>query len=285
MIKYMLEPVHFKQAKQWVNENHLLLSVSTFSLKIGKGFSSKQINFLLNRKSDVKISLLMNRLFHEKDFKEIELFFSSIDLSKIVYVFYTDLGLYQLAKQYAIQDKLVYDAYTYLTNSYDVNAYAKLNHTVVVSNQISLEELQFIVSNTQKKVMIHAFGKSIIFYSRRKLLTNYFQYRKIYKKANKRNFYLQEEFRSDKYHLYEDANGSYIYEKGFYYLMGELENLQDVSYAIIHSADLDSKTYDKVVQAYLERNEESLLKLPLLISKGIMEKPSVLLKERGDEHV
>ena len=96
---------------------------------------------------------------------------------------------------------------------------------------------------------------------------------------------MQEEFRSDKYHLYEDANGSYIYEKGFYYLMGELENLQDVSYAIIHSADLDSKTYDKVVQAYLERNEESLLKLPLLISKGIMEKPSVLLKERGDEHV
>lgn len=285
MIKYMLEPVHFKQAKQWVNENHLLLSVSTFSLKIGKGFSSKQINFLLNRKSDVKISLLMNRLFHEKDFKEIELFFSSIDLSKIVYVFYTDLGLYQLAKQYAIQDKLVYDAYTYLTNSYDVNAYAKLNHAVVVSNQISLEELQFIVSNTQKKVMIHAFGKSIIFYSRRKLLTNYFQYRKIHKKANKRNFYLQEEFRSDKYHLYEDANGSYIYEKGFYYLMGELENLQDVSYAIIHSADLDAKTYDKVVQAYLERNEESLLKLPLLISKGIMEKPSVLLKERGDEHV
>ena len=45
----MLEPVHFKQAKQWVNENHLLLSVSTFSLKIGKGFSSKQINFLLNQ--------------------------------------------------------------------------------------------------------------------------------------------------------------------------------------------------------------------------------------------
>lgn len=288
MIEYIFEPVNLKQAKQFIAEYpnvHILLCVSELSLTIGKGFSNRTINMLCRQKSNAQISLQMNRIFHEQDFEKIETILASIELSKITYIFYTDLGFYQIAKRYHIEDKLIYDAYTYLTNSFDVNAYAKLNRTVVVSNQISIRELQDIVQNVEKKVMIHAFGKSIILYSKRKLLTNYFHYRNMNKKANRKDFYLQEEFRSELYHFYEDANGSYLYEKNYYYLMDELTNLQNVSHAIIHSADLNAETYYKVVCAYLEKNEKALLQLPLLMSKEIMEKSSVLLKERGKEDV
>lgn len=285
MIKYIFEPVSFKQAKRFIRnqemEEHYLLDVKNFSLTIGKGFSLKEIQFLLRIKGRHHISLLINRIFHEDELIKMKTFLASLDLTKIDFFFYSDIGFYQLAKELNIMNKLVYDAYTYLTNTQDIDLYANLNYSVVISNQLSITEMEEIANHVHKDVMIHAFGKSIILYSRRKLLTNYFQYRYKKNNPNRKDYYLQEEFRDEMYHIYEDNNGTYIYEKGYYYLYSDLNRMKNISHIIIHCADLGEKMYQKVKDAYNANSEEELLSLPLDINKGIMCKSSVLLKERG----
>ncbi len=284
-MKYIFEPVSFYQAQAWLEENsekHLLLDVDGLSITIGEGFTIQQMNELINIPSKSKISLLVNRIFHEKDFAIIKELLETIDVSKITYFIYSDLGFYQFAKEYGLVDKLVYDAYTYLTNFEDVNLYADMNQAVVVSNQISFDELVELTKKVHKKAFVHAFGKSVIFYSKRKLLTNYFTYRKLENQPYSKEYFLQEEFRHDFYHLFEDENGSYIFEKGFYYLMDELNALSNISFAIVHCGDLDEHTYQLVVDAYESGDEQKLLALPIDVSKGIMEKSSVLFKERGN---
>lgn len=289
MIKYIFEPVNFKQAKKFIKnrktESHFLLDVKDLSLTINDGFSLEEINCLLNMKNNHHISLLLNRLFHEDELIMVKEMLTNLDLSKVDFFFYSDLGFYQVAKELRISDKLVYDAYTYLTNSLDVNVYARLNYTVVVSNQLSISEIEEIANDANKDVMIHGFGKSIIFYSRRKLITNYFKYRHKKNMPNRNDYYLQEEFRDERYHLYEDRNGTYIYEKGYYYLYDELDVMKNISHMIIHCADLDEEMYQKVIDAYDAKVEEELLSLPLDISKGIMKKSSILLKERSEQNV
>lgn len=288
MIKYIFEPVSFQQIKKFIKkqqiEEHFLLDVREFSLTMNKGFSLEEITYLLHIKKKHHISLLINRIFSETEMIKVKKFLTSLDLTKIDFLFYSDIGFYQIAKELKLLNKLVYDAYTYLTNTDDINLYASLNHTVVISNQLSIAEIEEISNHVHKDVMVHAFGKSIIFYSRRKLITNYFEYRHKKNNPNRKDYYLQEEFRNEMYHIYEDDYGTYIYEKGYYYLYTEVDQMKNISHMIIHCADLDEKMYQKVMNAYHANVEEELLSLPLDISKGIMQKSSVLLKEGGNSN-
>ena len=60
--------------------------------------------------------------------------------------------------------------------------------------------------------------------------------------------------------------------------MNELKDLNNVDYVIINSSTLNATTYKKVVDAYLNMNEEDLINTNILLYKGIMESKSVLLK-------
>lgn len=283
MKQFIFEPVSFRQAKRWIKRKkveHILIPVLDFSLFYSKGYSLKQIQYLLHQKGMIKISINVMRLFHENDLERVLSFLHQINMEDIEYIFYTDLGLYQMLVAHGYQDKLVYDAHTYLTNASDVTEYARLNQNVVVSNQISVEELSTLLQAISKPVMIHGFGQSIIFYSRRKLLTRYFEYRHLKQKTQQMQYTLQEEFRTEQYPIVEKSFGTLIYEKGFYYLFEELNQLPHISHILIHCGTLNEKDFEIVVDSYVTQQLELLHTLPLDLSKGIMKEHSVLRKEK-----
>lgn len=283
MKQFIFEPASFRQAKQWVKQKkveHILIPVFDFSLSYRKGYTLKQFQYLINQKGTMKISINMMRLFHENDLERVVSFFQQIHIEDITYIFYSDLGLYQMLVAQGYQDKLVYDAHTYLTNASDVTEYANLNQNVVVSNQISIDELKTLLDNLSRSVMIHGFGQSIIFYSRRKLLTRYFEYRHLKQRTEQITYTLQEEFRTEQYPIVEKTFGTLIYEKGFYYLFEELNQLSHVSHILIHCGTLNEKYFEKVVDSYLTNQLELLQNLPIDLSKGIMKEHSVLHKTK-----
>lgn len=278
-MEYIFQPVTKLQINQCIKNpkitnitlNHQFLSCGD-CLKL----TEKQINKYLN-KSD-KISLRINRLFHEDDLDKVKCILNKINYSKIKMIFYSDLGLLPIFKKLNLENKLVYDAYTYTTNFEDVIAYNDFNQYVVVSNQISIKELTNLLEKINQKVIIYGFGKSIIFHSRRPLLTNYFLYRKQKNNPYKKTYYLKEELRDDFYHLYEDKFGSYVYEAKNYYLFNELNKLKNIDYVIIDSSFLNAKKYQIVIDSYLENDLNKLINSKIPLYKGIMENKSVLLK-------
>ena len=72
----------------------------------------------------------------------------------------------------------------------------------------------------------------------------------------------------------------FIFEKGFYYLFEELDQLSHVSHILIHCGTLNEKYFEKVVDSYLTNQLELLQNLPIDLSKGIMKEHSVLHKTK-----
>ena len=280
-MKFIFEPVTKSQAKQFLNckkKTDILLGTSYLTSGDSLKLTIDELNELLMYKETVKISLKVNRLFHEEEINVLINTLKQIKLEKIKFILYSDLGLLDVFSELDILDKVVYDAYTYTTNKMDVLEYASFNKYVVVSNQISIDELKELTSKINKKVIVYGFGKSVVFYSKRPLLTNYFKYRELELNPFDKDYNLKEEFREELYHIFEDKHGAYVYEIKHYYLMNELKDLENVDYVIINSSTLNATTYKKVVDAYLNMNEEDLTSTNISLYKGIMESKSVLLK-------
>ncbi len=278
---YIFEPLTKAQTISFLNcrrKNNILIGHEFFTCGDSLKLSTEDINELLNLKKINKISLKINRLFHEEEIDDLILNLKKINLDKVKYIFYSDLGLIDVFNELNLSDKLVYDAYTYTTNCLDIIEYAKFNKYVIVSNQISIDELKELLDKLNNKVIIYGFGKSVVFYSKRPLLTNYFKYRNLEFDPNDSNYSLKEEFREDFYHIFEDEHGTYVYEPKHYYLFDELNELKNVEHIIINSATLSTTSYKKVVDAYLDNNLDKLLNANILLYKGIMETKSVLLK-------
>lgn len=279
-MKYILEPVSKNQIIEFLGcrkKTDILIGTDFLTSGDSYKMSLDELNEILHLQKNIKVSLKINRLFHEKELEQLINYLKQIDFNKIKFVFYSDLCLIDIFSMLNIDDKLVYDAYTYTTNYLDVLEYSRYNKYVVVSNQISTSEIASLTNKTNN-VIIYGFGKSVIFYSKRPLLSNYFKYRNLNYDANDRNYNLKEEFREDLYHIYEDEHGSYVYEPKYYYLFDELKDLNNVDYLILNSTSLNAKQYKQVVNAYLNNNFEKLLEINIPLYKGIMETKSVLLK-------
>ena len=280
-MKFIFEPVTKTQAKQFLNcrrKTDILLGISFLTSGDSLKLTIEELNELLMYKDTIKISLKINRLFHEYEIKQLINTLKQIKLDKVKFILYSDLGLLEIFEELNILDKAVYDAYTYTTNKMDVLEYSNYNKYVVASNQISTDELKELTNKINKNIIIYGFGKSIVFYSKRPLITNYFKYRGLDLNSFDKDYNLKEEFREELYHIYEDEHGAYVYESKHYYLMNELKELQNVDYVIINSTTLNATTYKKVVDAYLNMSEEDLKNTNILLYKGIMESKSVLLK-------
>lgn len=280
-MKFILEPVNKTQLDKFIRRKDvtdILIGSDYLTCGVGLKLSVDLLNHYLNDDKKHKISLNINRLFHEDELESFQNYIKKINLENVKFIFYTDLGIYEILKSLGYQDKLIYDAHTYLTNANDVEIFSKLNKFVAISNQISTLEIEELLKKVSQKVVIHGFGKSIIFYSKRKLLTNYFKYRNFSYDPHKTNYSLKEEFRTDSYKIYEDEHGSYIYESGYYYLFEEFGSLTNVEYCLIHSTFLKQKEYEMIIDGYLTNDINKIKSLNIKISKSIMENKSVLLK-------
>lgn len=267
-------------------------------LIVGIDFLSLDINELvisdiekivnLCKKSQKLLFINATRIFHEDDLAYIKIILRNSVFKYIDYYLYSDLGFYQILVEKGMSDKAVYIAPTYLTNTSDINIFNKLNGYVVVSNQISSEELKEILNHVTKQVIVQAFGMACCFYSRRELVTNYFKF-KNKKPLNFRGKLgnLQEETRESEYHLVEDINGVRIFEEKHYYLAEELDDMINISSLLISHFDIKNKDYLKIVSLYSDYvtkhldssilNDE-LNKLGIPLYKGAYQNKTVLLK-------
>lgn len=280
-MKYIVEPVTILQTNQFIKSRKITdILVGTSFTTYGDclKLSVEQLNNMIEIQKDIKLSLKVNRIFHEDELNDLIIELKKINLDKIKYIFYSDLGVLDILEELGLTSKAIYEGYTYTTNINDINELSKYNRGIVISNQISVDELLDIV-NKQTKSIVYGFGKSIVFYSKRPLISNYFKYRNFDENPYLNNYYLKEEFRDDKYHIFEDENGSYVYETFHYCLFDEIINNNNIEYIILNSATLKASKYNEVVKAYLNKNIDYINNANIPYYKGIYESKSVLLKE------
>ena len=117
---------------------------------------------------DIDEFVLINRILSDKELDELEYILINSHVKGIIF---EDLGIIDVIKNLNITKILLLDHA--LNNSKSINYYLEYVDSVVVSSDLSKDEIEYIAKNTNKSVVIYAFGLKALMYSRRHLVSNY----------------------------------------------------------------------------------------------------------------
>lgn len=220
------------------------------------------------------------KIIHEQDIDKVICLVKELENIGVDYYFYGDLAFYEIAKELKITNKLIYQVVTYMTNKYDIEEMLKDNNSVVVSTELSFEEIKDIVNNIKHPLYLHGFGYYPLFHSRRELISNYLIYRN--REIDLEEKYdIVEELRKSHYPIEQNENGMVVYLDGAYYLSDELDSVND-AYCVLLSKFIELDDYKKVLEVYTKtKNYQALNDLNVVLSKGLLYEESILLKKEG----
>lgn len=275
----------FKKHKE---VSHLLIGLKETSLTPVYNFSIDEILKIKEKIKNTHLKLILNaeKLFTDLELDNIKKILQKLPFDVIEYITYSDFGFFQILEELSLAHLAIFRAPTYLTNQFDVKIYKQLNNNVVLSSEISSEELIALSNSLNFDVIVDLFGQTECFYSRRKLLTNYFIYRNTKKEVNNKRFNIIEELRNEAQPIVEDEAGTYIFEPHKHYLLEELNLIDNIKMGIIHSNFLTNKQIEQIVLAYInyfDNNNstefyQKLDELKIDYYKGAYDIKSVLLK-------
>ncbi|MBR6071342.1 MAG: U32 family peptidase [Acholeplasmatales bacterium] len=232
----------------------------------------------------IKPVLSLNRIFHPKDLESVSSLIADYKNYDILF-YIADLGALNLFLKNGLINKVIYNPETMITNYLDMNEYYSLGlNSVGVSSEITINDLKKICE-INNNVFYQVFGKRLMFYSRRKLISLYGD--KNNDSYPKNNVYLRESTRKDYFPIVENENGTLIYRSYNISLLPFMDNL-DIKYAYIESFDINMDLFKNINDIYydfihnnidLSMAKIKLNELDLNIEDGFIYKDSVYQKE------
>lgn len=229
-----------------MKQNKILITIEDISIiddlkKLGiehfvfplKGFCVGIPNTFLVNEINTEGFIYLNRILDNKGIDELKKIKEDIiNNSFIKGIIFDDLGILNIFKDTKLE-KILYLSH-FLSSSLEINEYLKYVDTVILSTDITLEELKSISANAIKKISLFTFGLVSTMYSRRLLITNYTKYHNL-ESTNK----LIINNNNDSFILYENEYGTMVYYDKYLYD----KNLWDIDalYYFYHPIFLSSK--------------------------------------------
>ena len=193
--------------------------------------------------------VLVNRILDDNDLDKLESILNSSNIKGIVF---DDLGIIDIVANLDITKILLLDHLA--TNTKSINYYLEYVDSVVVSNDLTEEEIRIIVANVSKPLVINVFGLKTLMYSRRLLLSNYEMYHNLKEER------IVDASIEDKYFkIVENDYGTLFYAKNYYNALCLLD-LDNVLFFWYNPIFLDN---EKIIKLVLDNditdiNSESL---------------------------
>ena len=223
-----------------------------------KGYSIGYNSFLFDEIKDIdaNVYILMNRLLTDTDIDE----FLKLDIPKNVKGFIIeDIGLLEVIdKKYKV---IIFE--NHLNNNYEtINIMLEDADSLVISNDITLDEIETILSKTNKNLVLFAFGKQMVMYSRRYLVTNYL---KEYDYDIKHELLVTEKVSGKEFYLKENEYGTAIFNNKYLDYRNNLQKIDDnkIMHYIIDTSNLSSKDvidiinmkpFENVTDGFMHKN-------------------------------
>lgn len=171
-----------------------------------------------------QIYVSINLFALEKNIKKIkQLIPKTKDLDIDGYIV-SDLGVLNVFKQNHLENKVILDLHTYVTNKYSAKSLLDLGvKRITISKEITLQDIIDISSYNNGKIEVLAQGYNPITYSKRPILNCY--YNKYNLKKNNNLHYIKEESRNNYYLLDEQKDNLIVYNDKQYSLFPYLKEL------------------------------------------------------------
>ena len=222
-----------------INELDVLKNAGASGVMAGlKGFQSgcdgvfgmEEIKTLqqLCSERNLDVMVIMNRLYFDEEIKELqEAVKTVLDLN--CRILYCDPAVYLYAKSLNEENQLVYDSSTLMCNSSDVQLMKDLGlDGVVLSREITLDEICTIAEKVNGKVLVQAYGYQVMAHSKRHFLRNYMkEINKDLDLENCRDLALIETTRTGRMPILEEKDGCRIYTDYVLCAVKELQAMKE----------------------------------------------------------
>ena len=224
------------------------------------------ITFKLNEIEEYGAYILVNRLLDEKSIESLKELFANFP-KNIKGIVFEDLGVLELIKDLDIT-KILWQ--NHLNASYlSINGFLKYIDSMMVSTDITYEEIKLIISKTDKPLVLPIFGYNQTMYSRRYLLSNFnLNYDE---KVSNPNI-IKEEVLKDEFRIVENEYGTVLYYNKLY--NGSKLKDFDALYYFINTVFLS----DEDVISYL-KNED----VNVEFDDGFLNKKTIYKLKEGDK--
>lgn len=220
-----------------INEN-LILPLKDFSIGFDVYFTINEINEISKNKN---VSVIINKFLHKKDIDVIKSYIDS--LNNIKYFFIEDLGLINLIDKEKI---VIYQ--NHIINNYDsINYFYTLNlKNIVVSNELTKEELIEIINKTQSNLFYFLIARNALMYSKRHLISSYYEYKGI-KGSNILN--IKESISKKELIIKEEKDGTIIFDKNIFSAFSYKKELDKMNF-IINLSNMNKEESEEILKNY-----------------------------------
>lgn len=187
------------------------LDQAEFASKMAAGFGKK-------------ISLLVDKLFHEGELDEEEEIARKIHAMDVQYVLFQDPGFYLCAKKYGFVDKLIYKPDTLMTSVNEILFWKERGVRAAISPLVTLQETEQMIASEDALVTVH--GHTLMSRSARPLFSAWQETFQIGEDMKHRHdLTIKEMKREGHMPVYEDENGAFIYSDEVLVSFQELKHM------------------------------------------------------------
>lgn len=168
------------------------------------------VTFKLDEIDEFGCYILVNRVLDEKSIESLKELFKEFP-KNIKGIVFEDLGVIEIIKDLDIT-KILWQ--NHLNDSYlTINGYLKYVDSVMMSTDITEEEVKEIIDKSDKPLVLPVLGYAPVMYSRRHLLTSF---NMNYEENVSNPTTIKEEVLKDEYKVYENESGTQLFYNKLY---------------------------------------------------------------------
>lgn len=256
--------------------NAFIFGIKDYSINATSVVNVKTLAHLKKKlPNNVKIFVSIDKNIFNKDLKKLKKILIELEKIKIDGILFYDISLLNLRDNLELKTPFIWNQNFFVVNYETINYYKdKLNvDSCVLSNEITKEEIKEIASNTTSNLFINTFGYQLMAYSKRKLITSYFNN---IKKINLKHEHILKD-KNGIYMIKEEKNGTAFISGKILNYLNEIKDFKKygVNYIILDEKNIPNKIFLKVIKCFrsiLEntKNDEKIESLLDNLSTGFL---------------
>ena len=166
------------------------------------------------------------------------------ELAKFKGIIFEDLGVYNILRDLEIE--LIWFQNHFTINNESMRFWLSRVDSAVIGNEITSSEIESIIENASKPLVLNVLGKNQIMYSRRTLLSNFNKYNNL---DNYNDMTLDVHGTKDEFFARENELGTVIYNNEYFNYLEFAESLNEdkIKFYLIMNLDLNPNDLEEIL--------------------------------------
>ena len=257
MPKKIIIPNSLEMIKKLINKvDGFIIGIKELSTNLPFYVDDLESTISFIKESNKEIFVSLNKNIHNSDLPLLKEILLKLEELNVTGVIYYDASIVNLKKELNLNINLVWGQEHMTTNYLTANYWNSLGiEFMLVSNEITIDEIIEISKKTNMKLMVQLFGYIPIFNSRRHLVKNYL---KTFDLDDADSYFIEKEGKS--YSIVDDNNGTTVYSANILNGIGEYLKLMknNIEYIILNSYEIKTEQFEKIVELFNSVSENNV---------------------------